>query len=61
MEAINWFTSTHSSGNGQCVEAARLPEGGMAVRDTKNRSGAVLSFNADTWRTFLADVRQDQR
>lgn len=59
MEAINWFTSTRSSGNGQCVEAARLPEGGMAVRDTKNRSGVVLSFEADAWRALLADVRQD--
>ena len=59
MEALNWFASTYSSGNGQCVEAARLPEGGMAIRDTKNRSGAVLSFNTDTWRAFLADVRRD--
>jgi hypothetical protein len=59
MEALNWFTSTYSSGNGQCVEAAEVPEGGMAVRDTKNRAGAVLSFNADAWRAFLADVRQD--
>jgi Domain of unknown function (DUF397) len=33
----------------------------MAVRDTKNRSGAVLSFKAEAWRAFLADVRQDQR
>jgi Domain of unknown function (DUF397) len=59
MEALNWFTSTYSSGNGQCVEAARVPEGGMAVRDTKNRVGAVLSFNADAWRAFLADVRHN--
>jgi hypothetical protein len=61
MKPINWFTSSYSSGNGACVEAARLPEGGMAVRDTKNRAGAVLSFNADAWRAFLADVRQDWR
>jgi Domain of unknown function (DUF397) len=39
----------------------RLPEGDMAIRDTKNRAGAVLSFNADAGRAFLADVRQDQR
>jgi hypothetical protein len=59
MKPINWFTSSYSSGNGACVEAARLPEGGMAVRDTKNRAGAVLSFNADAWCAFLVDVRQD--
>jgi Domain of unknown function (DUF397) len=61
MKPLNWFTSSYSSGNGACIEAARLPEGGMAVRDTKNRSGAVLSFKAEAWRAFLADVRQDQR
>jgi hypothetical protein len=59
MEALNWFTSTYSSGNGECVEAARLPEGGMAIRDTKNRAGAMLSFSATTWRAFLAEVGKD--
>jgi hypothetical protein len=59
MEALNWFTSSYSSGNGQCVETARLPEGGMAVRDTKNHTGEVLSFSAETWRAFLAEIAQD--
>jgi hypothetical protein len=59
MEALNWFTSSYSSGNGQCVEAARLLEGGMAVRDTKNRAGEVLSFSAEAWRSFLAEIAQD--
>ena len=59
MEALNWFTSSYSSGNGQCVETARLPQGGMAVRDTKNRIGGALSFNAEAWRSFLAEIAQD--
>jgi hypothetical protein len=58
MEALNWFTSSYSSGNGQCVETARLPQGGMAVRDTKNRAGGSLSFSADAWRLFLAEIAQ---
>jgi hypothetical protein len=60
MEALKWFTSSYSSGNGQCVEAAKLPKGGMAVRDTKNRAGATLSFSAEAWGTFLAEVSQDK-
>ena len=56
MEALNWFTSSYSSGNGQCVETARLPEGGMAVRDTKNRAGGSLSFSAKAWGSFLAEI-----
>jgi hypothetical protein len=32
----------------------------MAVRDTKNRAGATLSFSAEAWGTFLAEVSQDK-
>jgi hypothetical protein len=46
MEDLNWSTSSFSSANGQCVECARTPEGGMAVRDTKDREGAMLRFDA---------------
>jgi hypothetical protein len=59
MEALNWFTSSYSSGNGQCVETAQLPEDGMAVRDTKNRTGGALSFSAEAWRSFLAEIAHD--
>jgi uncharacterized protein DUF397 len=57
---LMWFKSTFSSGNGQCAECAHLPDGGMAVRDTKNRSGAVLRFTAHEWKAFLADVRSGE-
>jgi hypothetical protein len=57
MEDLNWFTSSFSSANGQCVECARTPEGGMAVRDTKDREGAVLRFGATEWRVFTERVR----
>jgi hypothetical protein len=53
---LMWFKSTFSSGNGQCVECAHLSDGGMAVRDTKNRSSVVLRFTADEWKAFLAGV-----
>lgn len=56
--ALAWFTSSHSSGNGQCVEAARLPEGGMAIRDTKNRQGTILRFTPDAWQAFTAGMRE---
>ncbi|MGD0246628.1 MAG: DUF397 domain-containing protein [Streptosporangiaceae bacterium] len=55
-----WFKSTFSSGNGQCVECAHLRDGGMAVRDTKNRPDTVLRFTAGEWKAFLADVRSDK-
>jgi hypothetical protein len=57
---LMWFKSTFSSGNGQCVECAHLSDGGMAVRDTKKRSGADLRFTADEWKAFLAGVRSGE-
>jgi hypothetical protein len=56
MNELNWFTSTYSSGNGQCVECAHTPDGGMAVRDSKDRDGGTLQFTANDWRAFLASL-----
>ena len=57
MEDLSWFTSSYSSANGQCVECARMPEGGVAVRDTKDHEGPVLRFDAAEWRAFIARLR----
>jgi hypothetical protein len=57
MEDLSWFTSSFSSANGQCVECARLPEGGMAVRDTKDYESPVLRFSAAQWQAFTASLR----
>ncbi len=59
-ETLQWFKSSYS-GNGQsCVECTHLPDGGMAVRDTKNRSGPVLRFTAAQWQAFVAGVRHGE-
>lgn len=59
-EALNWFKSSYSSANGQCVEGAWLPDGGIAIRDSKNRDGAVLVFTPREWSAFLAGVRNGE-
>ncbi|MFE1397019.1 DUF397 domain-containing protein [Nocardiopsis dassonvillei] len=50
-----WFTSSYSSGNGQCVEVRHQLDG-SAVRDSVHPGRAVLAFPKDEWRTFLRDV-----
>lgn len=61
MQDLEWFKSSYSSANGQCVEAARTPDGGMAVRDTKDRgTGPVLRFSADEWQAFLAGAAEGE-
>jgi hypothetical protein len=36
---------------------AVLPDGGWAVRDSKNPGGPKLAFAADEWRAFTAGVK----
>jgi hypothetical protein len=57
MDKLTWFTSSYSSGNGQCVECARTHDGGMAVRDSKHPDGPALAVPRETWHGFLAAVR----
>lgn len=48
---MEWRTSSYSSGDGgQCVEVASGD--GVAVRDTKDRDGAMLTFTAAAWAAF---------
>lgn len=51
-----WRKSTHS-GTSNCVEVAFCADGRVAVRDSKNRWGAVLMFTAGEWEAFLGGVR----
>jgi hypothetical protein len=42
-----------ASGNNGCVELAPLADGGIAVRDSKDPAGPVLSFTRHEWVSFL--------
>jgi hypothetical protein len=57
MDKLTWFKSSYSSYNGQCVECAHTPDGGMAIRDSKHATGPALSFPRETWHQFLSNVR----
>lgn len=55
LTGARWHTSTRSGTNGgQCVEVADNLPGLVAVRDSKDRSGPVLTFAPARWRTFVA-------
>jgi hypothetical protein len=53
---LNWKKSSRSSANGNCVEVAETPAA-VAVRDSKNPEGGVLTFDRDAWTAFVADIR----
>jgi hypothetical protein len=53
-----WRKSRRSGGNGgDCVEVALNVPGVVAVRDSKNPTGDVLTFGRPEWTSFLAAVR----
>ena len=54
---LNWFKSSKSSPDGQCTMCARLPDGGMAVKDSKHAHGPILLFPASQWRAFTEGVK----
>jgi uncharacterized protein DUF397 len=53
----NWIKSSLSFANGNCVEVADLPGGGVGVRNSRHSDGPVLRFTADEWDAFLGGVR----
>jgi Domain of unknown function (DUF397) len=52
-----WRRSTHSMSNGQCIETARFPSGGIGVRDSKSPTGSILHFEPYAWAAFVAGLR----
>ncbi|WP_256640548.1 DUF397 domain-containing protein [Streptomyces murinus] len=48
-----WFTSSHSSNGGDCVEVATNNPGTIPVRDTKDHDAGTLTFRTNSWSAFV--------
>ncbi|NEW39112.1 DUF397 domain-containing protein [Nocardia cyriacigeorgica] len=51
-----WFKSSYSQGDGECVEVAFLDSDLVGVRDSKNPSGAALLFTPSDWKAFTRGI-----
>jgi hypothetical protein len=56
---LYWFKS-RASGANNCVEVAHLPEGGVALRDSKDRSKAPHVYTRDEWAAFLIGAKNGE-
>ena len=57
VDSAPWRKSSYSGTNGGgCVETADL-DGRILVRDTTDRSGAVMTVSLDAWRGFINKLK----
>jgi hypothetical protein len=52
-----WVKSSLSFANGNCVEMAHMPNGGVGVRDSKHPDTPVLWFTPAEWESFIGGLR----
>ncbi|MEU4494082.1 DUF397 domain-containing protein [Streptomyces sp. NPDC023998] len=58
-DALRWRRSSRSTGMNNCVEAARLPDDSLGVRDSKNIRRHALRFSPGAWSSFLTAIREE--
>ncbi|GAA0367137.1 DUF397 domain-containing protein [Microbispora corallina] len=56
--SLKWRISSHCNG-GSCVQVA-FGDNEVALRDSKDASGPVLSFSASEWRAFLKAAKSGE-
>lgn len=53
-----WFKSSYSRSGGDCVEAAHLSGGRVAVRDSKlGEDSPAFVFEPEAWEAFTAAIQ----
>lgn len=57
MISSDRFRKSSFSGGGGCVEVRLLPDGHVAVRDSKQPSLPASSHTPTAWQAFLAGIR----
>ena len=57
---VRWRKSRESNPSGNCVEVAELPDGAVAVRNSRDPQGPALIYTRAEVTAFLAGVRNGE-
>jgi hypothetical protein len=57
---VTWRKSRWSNPSGNCVEVAALPDGDVAVRNSRHPSGRALVYTRAEITAFLAGVKDGE-
>jgi len=54
LDGVTWRKSRHSNPSGNCVEVAELPDGAVAIRNSRYPAGPALVCTRPEFAAFLA-------
>ncbi|MFC9856273.1 MULTISPECIES: DUF397 domain-containing protein [unclassified Streptomyces] len=61
ITGVTWVKSSLSDGiGGNCVEIARLTEGHVALRNSRDTSGPALVYTSGEWNAFLQSAKDGE-
>ncbi|MCM2417739.1 DUF397 domain-containing protein [Streptomyces sp. RKAG293] len=60
LTGVVWVKSSHSDPVGNCVEAAALPGGEVALRNSRHPQGPALVYTRSEIAAFLAGARDGE-
>jgi hypothetical protein len=60
LASASWQKSAHSNPNGACVELALLPDGEVAVRNSRFPAGPALVYTRAEIAAFLAGAKDGE-
>ncbi len=60
LQEVLWHKSRHSNSQGSCVEFAKLPGGGVAVRNSRHPDGPALVYTPAEIEAMLLGIKDGE-